>query len=164
MQTLENRARPQALARLGVYPSGVFLLSCLTSHPRLGVSNPILDMKNNTHLHPLQSSGCSKCSIKAVTRRRRDGRRPQSLACLQKYPPWGPWKTPGGCARQHMAGGGAGRQVGAGRRRRKAALRKKEKPTQNRRIPADYFSRCRCTLMQEKRDGAPGWGKRNSSF
>lgn len=55
-----------------------------------------------------------------------------SLARLQKYPPWGPWKTPAGCAGQHMAGGGAGRQVGAGRRRRKAALRKKEKPTQNR--------------------------------
>ena len=108
--------------------------SRLTSHPRLGVSNPILDMKaplrDDTHLHPLQPPGRSKCSINAVTRRQRAGRRPQSLAFLQNCPPWGPRKTPAGCAGQHMAGGGAGRQVGAGRRRR---TRQSRKPTRCRR-------------------------------
>ena len=47
---------------------------------------------------------------------------------LQKYPPWGPWKTPAGCAGQHMAGGGAGRQAGAGRGGRRLHLGKKKNP------------------------------------
>ena len=87
------------------------------SRPQLGGNNTIIDIKahlsDDTHPSPLQPPGHSKCSIKVVRMMGTDRKRPWSLALLQKHPPWGPSKTPAGCAGQHMAGG-RGWKVGGG--------------------------------------------------
>lgn len=143
------------------------------SRPQLGGNNAIIDVKahlsDDTHPSPLQPPGHSKCSIKVVRMMGTDGKRPRSLALLQKHPPWGPSKTPAGCAGQHMAGGrgwklGEEGQLGAGKRRQ-GVLRKKEKPTQNRQNSSRLFLLLQMYINAGEA-GTELWagGKRNSSF
>lgn len=141
---------------------------CLTALSILAGRDPQLAVNahrsDDTHTGSSSSPGTQEGSVRVLVTRRTDGKsqspKNPSLCSSPRTPTPGSLKDTAGCAGNIWleglwGGGGQGRGGGgwggrAGERRGGAYLGKKKNPHKTDRIPADYSSRCRCTLMQEE--------------